>query len=88
MGRCSRPGARVHAPEGFVYLGHSIRSGAGSACSAIDVRRFILCFMAGWAPGGDTLERHYLDPSITPTLAAYAFFGWLLRGAYQMEQPE
>jgi hypothetical protein len=74
----------VRAPPGFAYLGHSIRSGAASAGSAIDVRRFIICWMGGWAPGSSTLEQHYLDPSVTPTPAAYAFFGWLLRGAYEM----
>lgn len=75
----------VRAPPGFAYRGHSIRSGAASAGSAIEVRRFILCWVGGWAPGSSTLERHYLDPSITPTPAAYAFFGWLLRGAYEMD---
>ena len=56
----------IRAPEGFAYLGHSIRSGAASACGAIDVRRFIINWMGGWAQASATLERHYLDPSITP----------------------
>jgi hypothetical protein len=77
----------IRAPPGFAYLGHSIRSGAASACSAIDVRRHILCWMGGWAPGSATLEHHYLDPSVTPSPAAYAFYGWLLRGEYEMGMP-
>ena len=54
---------------------------------AIDVRRHILCWMGGWAPGSATLEHHYLDPSVTPSPAAYAFYGWLLRGEYEMGMP-
>lgn len=34
---------------GFAYLGDSVRSGAASAASAIDVRRFIICWL-GWEP--------------------------------------
>ena len=31
---------------------------------------------------GSTRERHYIDPSITPSPGAYALLGWLLDGDY------
>ena len=33
-------------------------------------------------PSGTTRERHYIDPSITPSPGAYALLGLLLDGDY------
>ena len=75
------------APAGFAYLGHSLRSGGSSAAEAILVPRFRGNWLGGWSQAGRTRELHYLDPSILPTDAAFALFGWLLGGVYQLEQP-
>lgn len=75
------------APAGFAYLGHSLRSGGSSAAEAIRVPRFRGNWLGGWSAAGRTREVHYLDPSILPTEAAYALFGWLLSGEYELEEP-
>ena len=74
-------------PPGFVYLGHSLRSGGSSAAEAIRVPRYRGNWLGGWSQSGRTREVHYLDPSILPTEAAYALFGWLLAGEYSLDQP-
>ena len=38
--------------------------------------------LGGWSQSGSTRERHYIDPSITPSPGAYALLGWLLDGDY------
>ena len=73
-------GLSVRAPEGFAYQGHSLRSGGSSAAEAIGVSRYRGNWLGGWSQSGTTRERHYIDPSITPTPAAYALLGWLLDG--------
>ena len=45
-------------------------------------------WLGGWSQSGTTRERHYIDPSITPTPAAYALLGWLLDGEYSCGQME
>ena len=72
----------ISAPPGFAYQGHSLRSGGASAAEAIGVSRYRGNWLGGWSQTGSTRERHYLDPSITPTPAAYALLGWLLDGDY------
>ena len=67
----------VRAPEGFAYLGHSLRSGGSSAAEAIGVSRYLGNWLGGWSQTGRTRELHYLDPSIGPTPGAYALLGWL-----------
>jgi hypothetical protein len=74
-------------PPGFAYLGHSLRSGGSSAAEAIRVPRYRGNWLGGWSQAGRTREVHYLDPSILPTPAAYALFGWLLAGEYTLDQP-
>ena len=66
-------------------VGHSLRSGGSSAAEAILVPRFRGNWLGGWSQQGRTRELHYLDPSVTPSEGAYAFFGWLLVGAYGTE---
>jgi len=78
----------IAAPPGFAYLGHSLRSGASSGCEAIGVSRFRGNWAGGWSQSGRTRELHYIDPSILPSPAAYAFFGWLLDSAYELAEPQ
>jgi len=75
----------IKAPPGFAYLGHSIRSGAASAMAAISVPRHLYIWLGGWAPGSSTVDKHYIDPTILPTPAAYAFFGWALSRQFSAE---
>ena len=77
----------IQAPQGFAYLGHSIRAGGSSAAEAIGVPRFRGNWLGGWSQSGRTRELHYLDPTIIPTPAAHALFGWLLAGAYEALPP-
>ena len=44
--------------------------------------------MGGWSQTGKVREQLYMDPSVLPTPAAHAFFGWLLAGAYTTGPPE
>ena len=44
--------------------------------------RFRGNWLGGWSQSGTTRERHYIDPSITPSPGAYALLGWLLDGDY------
>lgn len=67
---------------------HSLRSGASSGCEAIGVSRFRGNWAGGWSQSGRTRELHYIDPSILPSPAAYAFFGWLLDSAYELAEPQ
>lgn len=77
----------VHAPPGFSYLGHSIRSGASSSAEAIGVSRFLGNWMGGWSQSGRTRELHYMDPSVRPCPAAFGFFGWMLEGCFETLHP-
>ena len=77
----------VRAPPGFAYMGHSLRSGGSSAAEAIGVPRFRGNWLGGWSQHSTTREVHYLDPSILPTPAAHALFGWLLAGVYTCDHP-
>ena len=72
----------VSAPAGFAYLGHSLRSGGSSAAEAIKESRFRGNWLGGWSQTGRTRERHYMDPSVLPTAAAFELLGWLLDGTY------
>jgi len=71
------------APPGFAYLGHSLRSGASSAAEAIKIPRARGDWLGGWAPGGNTRERHYIDPTVGPSPAAFRLLGWLLDSHYE-----
>ena len=78
---------RVAAPEGFAYLGHTIRVGGSSAAEAIRVPRFRGNWLGGWSQNGRTRELHYMDPSVLPSPEAYELLGWLLDGSYQALPP-
>ena len=65
------------APAGYVYLSHSLRIGAASAAAAIDVPDHKIRFVGGWAPGSTTIVI-YVDPTVQPSAAGRAFFGYLL----------
>ena len=77
----------IQAPSGFAYLGHSLRSGGSSAAEAIGVPRFRGTWLGGWSQTGRTREVHYLDPSVLPTPAAYALYGWLLGATITQLRP-
>ena len=72
----------IAAPPGFAYLGHSLRSGASSAAEAIKVPRARGDWLGGWAPGSFTRDKHYIDPTVEPSPAAYRLLGWLLDSEY------
>ena len=76
---------KIKAPLGFAYQGHSLRSGGASAMAAIGVARHIYVWLGGWARGSSTVEKHYIDPTVLPSPAAYAFFGWALSRQYQAD---
>jgi hypothetical protein len=73
---------RIAAPPGFAYQGHSLRSLGASAMAAIGVERHIYGWLGGWARGSQTVERDYVDPTVLPTPAAYALYGWALSRQY------
>jgi hypothetical protein len=77
----------VHAPPGFTYLGHSLRSGGASAAEAIGVPAFRANWLGGWAPSSRVREQHYLDPSVLPSPEAHQLLGWLAQGAYETTMP-
>jgi hypothetical protein len=53
-----------------------------SAMAAIGVERHIYGWLGGWARGSQTVERDYVDPTVLPTPAAYALYGWALSRQY------
>lgn len=75
----------ISAAYGFAYQGHSLRSGGSSAAEAVGVSRYRGNWLGGWSQQGRTRELHYLDPSVLPTPAAFAFFGWLQQGMYETD---
>ena len=72
----------VVAPPGFAYQGHSLRSMGASCMAAIGIERHIYVWVGGWARGSDTVDKHYIDPTVLPTPAAYALWGWALTRQY------
>ena len=72
----ARTGAE--APQGFAYLGHSLRAGAVSAMAAIGVPRHLYVWLGGWSPSSRTVDKHYIDPTVLPTPACYQLWGWAL----------
>ena len=72
----------VVPPKGFAYLGHSLRSGGASAAAAIGVPAFRANWLGGWAPSSNTREKHYVDPTVLPSTAAFQLLGWLLHASF------
>lgn len=75
----------IHAPPGFAYLGHSLRSLGASACAAIGVPRHIYIWLGGWTRGSSVVDRHYVDPTFQPSPAALALYGWALTAQYRAD---
>ena len=40
--------------------------------------------MGGWARSSPVIERHYVDPTVLPSPAAYRLFGWMLSRQYEV----
>jgi len=72
----------ISAPAGFAYQGHSIRSMGASAMAAIGVARHTYVWVGGWARGSTVVDKHYIDPTFTPSQAAHDLYGWLLTHSY------
>jgi hypothetical protein len=65
------------APTGFKWTSHSLRKGAASAARCIGAPLPVIKYMGGWAKSSSVTEGKYIDPTMTPTLAAWRFVGWL-----------
>ena len=78
-------GIGVSAPPGFAYQGHSLRSMGASCMAAIGVDRHIYIWVGGWVRGSSVVDAHYVDPTVLPTPAAYALYGWALSRQYRAE---
>jgi hypothetical protein len=65
------------APAGFKWTSHSLRKGAASAARCIGAPLPVIKYMGGWAKNSSVTEGKYIDPTMTPTPAAWRFFGWL-----------
>jgi hypothetical protein len=65
------------APAGFKWTSHSLRKGAASAASCIGAPLPVITCMGGWAKNISVTEGKYIDPTMTPTPAAWRIFGWL-----------
>ena len=70
--------AAVCPPPNTAYSPKSLRKGAASAMNAIGVPFTSVCYIGGWSTSSNTLYKHYIDPTVAASPAAYAFFGWLL----------
>ena len=77
----------VSAPPGFAYQGHSIRSMGASCMAAIGIDRVIYIWIGGWARGSSVVDKHYVDPTVLPTPAAYALYGWALSRQFAAGAP-
>ena len=53
--------------------------------AAIGVPRHLYVWVGGWSPTSRTVDKHYIDPTVMPTPAAHALFGWLLQRSYQSD---
>ena len=62
-------------PTGQIWRSHSLRKGAASASSAIDVALNKICFMGGWAATSGVVHT-YISP-VPADAAAFRFFGWM-----------
>ena len=75
----------VQAPPGFAYMGHSLRSMGTSCMAAIGVARHIYVWIGGWVRGSDVVDKHYVDPTVLPTPAAFELWGWALTRQYHAD---
>lgn len=58
---------------------------ATSCMAAIGVEPHIYTWIGGWAAGSTTVAKHYIDPTVLPSPAAYAFWGWALTRQYRAD---
>jgi hypothetical protein len=65
------------APAGFKWTSHSLRKGDASAACCIGAPLPVIKYMGAWAENNSVTEGKYIDPTTTPTPAAWRFFGWL-----------
>jgi hypothetical protein len=65
-------------PKGFKWTSHSLRKGAASASSGIGTLLHVVKYMGGWAKNNSMTEGKHIDPTMTPTPAAWRYFGWLV----------
>jgi hypothetical protein len=65
------------APAGFKWTSHSLRKGVASAANCIGAPLPEIKYIGGWAKNNSVTEGKYIDPTMTPTPAAWRFFGWL-----------
>ena len=50
--------------------------------AAIGVERHLYTWICGWARGSEVVEKLYIDPTVLPDAACYAFYGWALSRQY------
>jgi hypothetical protein len=63
------------APAGFKWTSLIFRKGADSAASCIGAPLPVIKYMGGWAKNSSVTEGKYIDPTMTPSPAAWRFFG-------------
>jgi hypothetical protein len=59
-------------PKGFKLTLHILRKGAARC---IGTPLHVVKYMGGWAKNGSEIESKYIDPTMTPTQAAWRYFG-------------
>lgn len=64
-------------PANFVWQAQSLRKGAASAASAVNVPLPKIKYMGGWAASSNVPEKTYIDPTCPRDDAALEFFGFL-----------
>ena len=52
--------------------------------AAIGVPRHIYIWLGRWSPSSSTVDKHYIDPTVLPSPAAYALYGWALQRSYDV----
>ena len=62
-----------------------MRSMGASSMAAIGVERHIYTWVGGWTAGSTTVDKHYIDPTVLPTPAAYALYSWALSRQYHTD---
>jgi hypothetical protein len=63
------------AQVGFKWTSHGLRKGAASAASCIGDPLPVIKYMGGWAKNSSMTEGKYIDTTMTPSSAAWRFFG-------------
>ena len=69
----------------FAYQGPPLRSVGTSCMAAIGVPSHIYIWIGGWTASRSVVAKHYIDPTVLPSPAAYAFWGWALGRQYSAD---